>query len=367
MGELAAVPGVLPEYRVHTPGIPGHRAAAQASLRALADQAPARSLARGERVVVFSDLHMGSGGRRDDFQPNGELLAAALRHYYLPGRFTLVLNGDVEELQRFRLPQVRRRWAGFYELLEEFAHRGRLERLVGNHDAELAVLHDPYPAPRLLESLRLERGRDSLLLFHGHQASFLQTHFLGLAAALLRYVANPLGIHNWSVARSSRRRFRVERRVYAFARGRRQVVLIGHTHRPLFESLSKLDSLRFRIENLCRRIPSASGRRRPALERELALRKQELEQVLVRRGRDPGGSLYESPLLVPCLFNSGCCIGKRGVTGLEIAEGSIALVHWFDPSRSRRSGQVLAGSPYRREVLEQEPLDYLFTRVRLLS
>ena len=342
------------------------RPALPAYLAPLAEQAPVRRLSRGQKVVVFSDLHLGGGGRRDDFLPNGELLAAALRRYYLPGRFTLVLNGDVEELQRYYLPQIRRQWAGFYALLEQFASRGRLERLVGNHDAELAVLGDSYPAPRLLESLRLELGRESLLLFHGHQASYLQTRFLGLATFLLRYVANPLGIHNWSVARSSRRRFRVERRVYAFARGRRQVVLIGHTHRPLFESLSRLDALRFRIENLCRQIP-VGGRRRATLERELTARKEELEQVAARRGRDPDGSLYDFPLLVPCLFNSGCCIGKRGLTGLEIAGGGIALVHWFDQNRSRHTGEALEGTPYRREVLEQEPLDYLFTRVRLLS
>jgi predicted phosphodiesterase len=359
--------GGAPGRRASAQASAGRRASAQAFLASLAERAPERTLRRGERVVVFSDLHMGSGGRRDDFLPNAELLSSALRRYYLPGRFTLVLNGDVEELQRFQLPQVRRQWAGFYALLEEFARRGRLERLVGNHDAELSILRDPYPAPRLLESLRLVRGRESLLLLHGHQASYLQTRFLGLAAVLVRYVAKPLGIHNWSVSRSNRRRFRVERRVYAFARGRHQVVLIGHTHRPLFESLSKLDTLRFRIEDLCRQIPSAALRRRPVLERELIQRKQELERVLARRGRDPAGSLYDWPLLVPCLFNSGCCIGKRGLTGLEIADGGIALVHWFDPSRSRHSGQAVPGTPYRREVLEREPLDYLFTRVRLLS
>jgi hypothetical protein len=229
------------------------------------------------------------------------------------------------------------------------------------------VRGDPYPAARLLESLRLERGRESLLLFHGHQASFIQTRFIGLVSVALRYVANPLGIRNWSLARSNRRRFRVERKVYGFARASRQVVLIGHTHRPLFESLSKLDRLRFRIENLCRQIPSASIRRRPALERELALRKQELERLLAKRGREPGGSLYDSPLLVPCLFNSGCCIGKRGLTGLEIADDSIALVHWLDSNRGQGRGEPLAGTPFLRLVLEQEPLDYLFTRVRLLS
>ena len=79
------------------------------------------------------------------------------------------------------------------------------------------------------------------------------------------------------------------------------------------------------------------------------------------------GTLYNSPLLLPCLFNPGCCIGKRGLTGLEIADGRIALVHWFDSDRSDHSGEPLAGTPFRREVLEQESLDYLFTRVRLLS
>jgi UDP-2,3-diacylglucosamine pyrophosphatase LpxH len=338
-----------------------------AVLSSLASQAPARTLSARDRVVVFSDLHLGNGGRRDDFLPNGKLLSSALRRYYLPRRYTLVLNGDVEELQRFRLPQIRRRWADFFALLEEFARLGRLERLIGNHDAELAVLRDSYPAPRLLESLRLELGKDSLLLFHGHQASYLQTYFLGLVSALLRYVANPLGIRNFSVSRSNLRRFRVEKRVYSFAHAHRQLVLIGHTQRPLFESLSRLDALRFRIENLCRQIPAAAGRRRSGLERELAAQKAELERVLAKRGRIEGGTLYNSPLLLPCLFNSGCCIGKRGLTGLEIAAGRIALVHWFDRNRSEHSGEALAGTPYRREVLEQEPLDYLFTRVRLLS
>ena len=346
-----------------------------AALAAAEAQAPVRVLGARERVVVFSDLHLGNGGSRDDFLPNGELLSAALERYYLPRRYTLVLNGDVEELQRFRLPDVRRRWAGFFGLLERFALQGRLERLIGNHDAELEVLRDSYPAPRLLEALRLEAGKDSLLLLHGHQASYLQTHFLGLVSTLLRYVANPLGIHNWSVARSNPRRFRVEKRVYAFAHARRQLVLIGHTHRPLFESLSKLDSLRFRIEALCRQVPSVGGRRRAALEKELGARKAALEGLLAKRGRAYDGStLYTSPLLVPCLFNSGCCIGRRGVTGLEIADGSIALVHWFDRNRSERfldpqerTAEPLEGGPYHRVVLEQDSLAYLSTRARLLS
>lgn len=343
-----------------------------AALSAVEARAVERRLKRGERLVVFSDLHLGDGGRLDDFLPNAGLLSAALERHYLPRGYQLILNGDVEELQRFRLPDIRRQWAGFYRLLERFARRGRLERLVGNHDAALELLRTPDPAPRLLEALRLELGGNHLLLFHGHQASYLQTRLIGLSSAAVRYLANPLRVRNWSLSRSSRRRFRVEKRVYAFARARRTLALIGHTHRPLFESLSKLDALRFRIERLCRELPGARGRRRAGLEQELARRKTELESLLARRGRGRDGTLYTSPLLVPCLFNSGSCIGRRGLTGMEIAGGRIRLVHWFDRDRQGHrvpleTAQPLEGTPYSRVVLEQDSLDYLFIRIRLLA
>ena len=334
--------------------------------------------------MVFSDLHLGNGGSHDDFLPNGPLLQAALERYYLPGHYRLILNGDVEELQRFHLDQIRRRWAPFYELLGEFARKGRLQRIVGNHDAELLVRQDPFPAPQLLEGLRLELDGDSLFLFHGHQASILQTRFLGLSSAALRYVANPLGIRNWSVSESNPRKFRVEKRVYSFAHRRQVLALIGHTHRPMFESLSKLDALRFGIERLCRELSEARGARRSRLEAELLADKAELERLLEKRGRaeDAAATLYTTPLLVPCLFNSGCCIGKRGLTGIELAGGRISLVHWFDRARSerylgtdersktRRAGrasEALPGTPYHRVVLREDTLSYLFTRIRLLA
>jgi UDP-2,3-diacylglucosamine pyrophosphatase LpxH len=355
-----------------------------ATLDSLLKGAPLEKPRRREHLVVFSDLHLGNGGSRDDFRPNSSILQAALERYYLPGHYRLVLNGDVEELQRFHLQDVRRRWAPFYELLGEFARGGRLERIVGNHDAELLVRQDPFPAPRLLEGLRLETDEGSLFLFHGHQASILQTRFLGLASAALRYVGNPLGIRNWSVSESSPRKFRVEKRVYSFAHRRQVMALIGHTHRPMFESLSKLDILRFGIERLCRELSEAHGAHRHRLEAELLAEKADLQRLLEKRGRaeDAAATLYTSPLLVPCLFNSGCCIGKRGVTGLELAGGRISLVHWFDRTRnerylgtdersaarrSGRSSEALPGTPYHRMVLREDTLSYLFTRIRLLA
>ena len=57
----------------------------------------------------MSDLHLGDGGPRDDFRPNAELVHDVLRDYYLEAGYSLVLNGDIEELQRFSYAKIRKR------------------------------------------------------------------------------------------------------------------------------------------------------------------------------------------------------------------------------------------------------------------
>jgi hypothetical protein len=85
-------------------------------------------------------------------------------------------------------------------------------------------------------------------------------------------------------------------------------------------------------------------------------------------------SLYNAQICIPCLFNSGCAIGKRGVTAIEIEEGKIALVHWFDSTRGEHhlvqeagSAQRLGATPYYRAVLKQDRLEYIFSRINLLA
>jgi hypothetical protein len=84
--------------------------------------------------------------------------------------------------------------------------------------------------------------------------------------------------------------------------------------------------------------------------------------------------LYNNELLVPALFNSGCTIGKRGITGLEISHGTIALVHWFDRKISDKylkyngyNPERYNDSDYFRVVIKQDYLDYIFTRTELLA
>lgn len=173
----------------------------------------------------------------------------------------------------------------------------------------------------------------------------------------------------------SRKRYRTEHRVYAFSSSRKIVSVIGHTHRPLFESLSKIDTIRFRIEQLCRDYATVSPRARAAIETVISGYRRELSRIW-EKNREDGerSSLYNAQICIPCLFNSGCAIGKRGVTAIEIADGVISLVHWFDPSRGeRRHGgeenpaHRLEGTGYYRTTIKQDRLDYIFARIRLLA
>jgi UDP-2,3-diacylglucosamine pyrophosphatase LpxH len=347
----------------------------EANLARLYAAAPVLPLADEARIVVVSDLHLGDGGRRDDFLANAGLLSAALARHYLPRGFDLVLNGDIEELQRFPLSAVLRRWGELEDLFAEFARRTALHRIVGNHDAPLVRAGAERVPGRPLAALRLRRGAEELFLYHGHQATLFFERFNGLSGFLLRTVANALRIPNFPVTPESRRRFLTESRAYRFASDRRLVSIIGHTHRPLFESASKIDNLKFRIEQLCRAYPRSLPRARAAIETAVLSYRRELGHLWQKdRAEGLRGSLYGGEPCAPCLFNSGCAIGKRGLTAIEIAEGTISLVHWFDDRVSTRhlqrtgaSPERLDDGPYWRTVLKSDRLDYVFGRIRLLA
>jgi hypothetical protein len=191
----------------------------------------------------------------------------------------------------------------------------------------------------------------------------------------VRYIAHPLGIKNYSVAFNSRKRYYFEKRVYEFAREKKILALIGHTHRPLFESLSRIDSLKFNIERYCRRYPGVRAGERAVMAKQIEKNKKELEKLLQAGGNKKyEANLYARIPMVPCMFNSGCCIDKNGFTAIEICDGNIELVYWFDKKRSIKYFDFgeeapirLGKSDYWRVSLKKEPLDYVFTRIRLLS
>lgn len=351
------------------------RTAAIRRLERAVAAAPMVHIGRNGRLVVFSDLHMGDGGPRDEFIPNARLFSTVLAGYYLKRGFQLVLNGDIEDLYRFSLVPIMESHEGLYRLFDEF-HRGTaLYKIAGNHDLELLNGETSFRRYQVLPALRLQIGEHSVLLLHGHQADVLTPHFGRLFGFLSRHIISPLGFRNQSVAHDEMKKYRTEKRIYDFAKSRGIMAVIGHTHRPLFESLSRIDCLKFQIEALCRSYPQAGADEQPGMVRKVRTYQQELQRTLEKDLRHGSrSSLYDSGRLVPCLFNSGCAIGKRGITALEIADGRVALVFWFDQARATKyfdsngyRPEQLGETGYFRVPLKEDGLDYLFARIRLLA
>lgn len=343
------------------------------NLEELYQRTEPRPLSDDDRLVFFSDIHLGNGGRTDDFLPNSDLFREVVSRYYLEAGHVLVLNGDIEELQRFSLPAVLERWSDIYSIFDRFRAQGRLLRLVGNHD--MALLTEDGHDFEIQDALRYTYGDHTIFVFHGHQTEVRFERYNHLVGFGLKYFANPLRIKNYSVAHDSVKRFRAEQRVYEFASANRVVAIMGHTHRPLFESMSKVDSLKFEIERLCRKYPKASARKQRTIESTIADHKAELRRIQNEEDdRASVASLYDANLLIPCTFNSGTVIGKSGMTCLEIESGMISLVHWFDAHRATKylsygqlEQQALHNTAFHRVVLKADSLDYIFTRIKLLA
>lgn len=345
-----------------------------ASYSSFLSACPREEIAEGSRYVFLSDLHMGDGGTRDDLAHNRELLEPLLFRHYLERGFTLVLNGDIEDLSKFRYPDIRSAWASLYEIFDAFAKAGRLRKIVGNHDLGLLKIRD-YPYERI-HGLALEHGPDLLFVFHGHQGSPFFTKHDYISHFVVRYLARPLAIKNASVDDHGKRRFKLEQRIYRASKSLGIAAVIGHTHRPLFESRSKYDSLRWAIEELVAEYPSARGERRTAIVEMVDLYRAELARLGKRElDRSLVGSRYDrGPLLVPCLFNSGCATGRYGITALELDGGSLSLVQWTGAQgprpyivREALSEERMEGTPFARYLLRKAETGHVFARIRLLG
>ncbi|MDR2500165.1 MAG: metallophosphoesterase [Treponema sp.] len=330
-------------------------------------------ISRKGKILIISDFHMGEGGRGDDLEFHGPLLAAFLERYYLKHDWFLILNGDIEELQRYSLKKIQARWRDLYRLFDRFAEQGRLFKTLGNHDAEL-LFEKNYPYP-VYNAIRVETGFIPIFIYHGHQSSKVYTDYNHLIRASLRYLLKPIGIRNISSARSPRRRFFVEKQAYAFSLRHNCVSIIGHTHRALFESLGRFDFIKYEIERLCRDYTVSPSPARERIRDEVKALRVDLGKLKRSERRDVlRESLYGDDLPVPCLFNSGSAIGRKGINAIELDGETIALVYWFAQGASRKfinrgwyPLERLGDTPYCRAVLNHDRMDYINARIELLG
>jgi UDP-2,3-diacylglucosamine pyrophosphatase LpxH len=279
------------------------------NVRSLRERSPVHDLQGSDRIVVVSDLHMGDGSYHDDFRKTSNIFTEAFEKFYLDRGFRLVLNGDVEELLKFRVKRILDRWRDIYSLFERFQDEIGLYKILGNHDWDLGLnlFHDRIE--RQFEAVRFKLLEGELFFLHGHQGSHWLERLHNVNKVILRNVVSPLKLRNFALTLDHKPVTKKEHRLSRYASMDRVLTFMGHTHRPLF-------------------------------------------------GSHDG---------VPGLFNSGAAIGRRGITTLEIEGGFINLVHWwgrdlvkrylkmdwFDPER-------LKGTDIYRVVLDRANLSDVF-------
>lgn len=279
------------------------------------------------RFIIMSDCHRGDGGWADNFSDNQNLFYAALQYYYERG-FTYIELGDGDELWENRsIDRIISTHSDIFWLLSQFYKSGRFYMIYGNHDiikrdqkysktkcnsfycdslnSEIPL----FPGIKITEGLILEyTDTDTpyqIFLTHGHQADILNDTFWRLSRFLVRYLWKPLeliGIRDpTSASKNSERKNKVEIRLSDWSKKHNQMIIAGHTHRPVFPK--------------------------------------------------PGEVLY---------FNDGCCVHPRHITGIEIINGTISLVKWVimtKPDRTLYVGREIIDGPVRI-------LDYMTTTVK---
>ena len=167
----------------------------------------------------------------------------------------------------------------------------------------------------------------------------------------------------------------MERQAYKFSLENNCISIIGHTHRPLFESLGRFEYIKFEIERLCRDYPSSGGADRERIEKEVSALRFELGKLKRSERRDIlRQSLYGDELPVPCLFNSGSAIGKKGINAIELDNKTISLVYWYNEGEGKkfvnRGGyniMKLDGTAARRVVLNEDQLEYVKAKIHLIG
>lgn len=325
------------------------------------------------KILILSDFHLGNRKSRDDFVKNSNLCIYLLKQY-ADNNFTLILNGDIEELHRVSLTTIQRKWFDLYELFGRFASKNRLIKIIGNHDADLTK-HNNRIIGKLFNGIILLYKKNRILVFHGHQPSGYINTFQNLSKIFLRYIANPLRIKNISRTYENNRILKTEKAVYDFSKSAKIVSIIGHTHRPLFESLSEIDMLKYKIEHLLRIYPTVNPKDKKNIRESLELYKRELiilhKENTIISSKEP---LYNQDIVMPYIFNSGCVIGKRGVNGIVIENGTISLMQWFTSAQKKKyykyheaAAKLIPGTDFYKMNLRSDNLDYIFNRINFLG
>lgn len=293
------------------------------------------------KFIIFSDQHKGARDGADDFAMAEANYLAALNHYCMNGFFFICL-GDSEELWENNLGKVKKYNEKTFEAEKKFLAKDAFMKIIGNHD--LYWNNDPFAWWQLKKIY----GRDvkayegvvlagyideqplTIFCTHGHQGDaqsdgnwFSKFFVARIWAPLQAY----LRINPNTAAYNNEKKTLHNEIMYEWSSQQKDTIVItGHTHQPVFESLTL-------IERLYKQYQFAKANNDTA-------RMAQLESDIRKREKEFAAVAIDYLTMRPSYFNSGCCCFVDGdITGIEIAEGKMRLIKWslVDESPQRQA------------------------------
>jgi len=282
-----------------------------------------------KKFIIFSDQHKGTKNHADDFAVCENNYLAALKYYFDLGFYFIDL-GDGEELWENTIVSVKKYNQPSFDKEKLFLQQERFIKIFGNHDLDWA--NNPA-APLILQGIygqkisicegcilktTINDRQFEVYLTHGHQGD-MQSDGNWFSKFFVANIWGPLqsllDINPNTPANNDQLKSLHNQIMYEWSSAQKNVLLItGHTHQPVFMSLTHLERLYFRLNE-------AKGKN------DLEAVKQ-LETEMLKHKLE-GGAIVEFNNVVPSYFNSGCCCFSDGdITGIEIADGSIRLIRW---------------------------------------
>lgn len=284
---------------------------------------------RSGKFIILSDQHKGARDGMDVFAKANKNYLAALDHYNNQ-KFFYINLGDSEELWENLFITVKKHNKPTFEKEKLFLKRKAFIKIFGNHD--LYWDNDPlapvglmqiYGQPvKIYEGVILQtlvhNKTLSIYMTHGHQGD-LQSDGNWFSKWFVSDIWGPfqayLRINPNTPANNDQLKTDHNRIMYQWSAKRAHTLLItGHTHQPVFRSLTHIEKLYDELE-AAKKANDTSA---------ISSLQQQIDERHAKGDKVPDFTAYK-----PTYFNSGCCCFDDGdITGIEIENGSIKLIKW---------------------------------------
>jgi predicted phosphodiesterase len=298
-----------------------------------------------DKFVILSDQHKGARDGEDVFAKANNNYLCALEYYY-KNHFFYINLGDSEELWENLFITVKRHNKATFDAEKKFLRRNQFIKIFGNHD--LYWDNDPLAQFNLQKIygqkvtiyegaiLKTRIGKKPLEIYmtHGHQGD-LQSDGNWFSKWFVSDIWGPfqgyLRINPNTPANNNQLKTIHNRMMYQWSSKRDNTLLItGHTHQPVFKSLTHIEKLYDELE-LAKR--SKDSQAVEEIKKQITGMENKGERV-------PDFTGY-----LETYFNSGCCCFDDGdITGIEIADGCIRLIKWQYGTHKKSERMVLEES-----------------------